>query len=101
MSSRYDEAIDRGIALLDQKIPEWCHKMQLDHLDMADGKSCVLGQLFEAPENETGFGQGCSELAITSQDCRALGFTLHVQAEYCLLTRRWKQRIRQHCEAHS
>lgn len=44
--SKYDAAIDKGMELLDAKVPEWCKKMQLDHLHMGNGRSCVLGQLY-------------------------------------------------------
>lgn len=100
--SKYDEAIDKGIALLDEKVPDWCKKMQLDHLHMRDGKSCVLGQLYPTETDEegyelNGFAVGCDALRI--EHAGDYGFVTRFN-EYGSLTRRWKKRIRQHCEAH-
>lgn len=103
MSSKYDPAIDRGIALLDAKVPAWCMKMQLDHLDLADAASCVLGQVYQEQADEPweAFDVGLVELGLTDEEEDEYGFSLDRFAEYPALTRRWKQRIRQHCEAHS
>lgn len=102
MASKYDPAIDKGIALLDAKVPEWCTKMQLDHLEMANGDSCVLGQIFagrSSSESEYGpsyyVGSDFLGLPYWSEEH---GFFTH--GPWAPLTRRWKQRIRQHCAAH-
>ena len=94
--SKYDEAIDKGIALLDAKVPEWCTKMQLDHLHMADGDSCVLGQLFQREGNSSGYHLGSDKLGLKWWDTEYGFFT---RDKWGPLTRRWKQRILQHCKA--
>ncbi len=47
------EHVQRGIALLDKKHPDWEHGIQIDELDMSSGYSCILGQLFNG-----GFTEG-------------------------------------------
>jgi len=96
--SKYDSAIDKGIALLDAKVPEWCTKMQLDHLKLENPSSCVLGQVFGDYEH------GLNTLKINGG--ADYGFAMsHADYDdipaYGPLTRRWKQRIRQHCEGHN
>lgn len=94
MSSKYDPAIDKGIALLDAKVPEWCAKMQLAHLDLALGRSCVLGQVFGS------YYDGLKALGVRNWGEDEGFFVLMKDGAFSGLTRRWKQRIRQHCEAH-
>jgi hypothetical protein len=98
VSSKYDAAIDKGIALLDAKVPEWCTKMQLDHLNLQRPRSCVLGQIFGS------YTKGLDAILwIKGEDNRDAnpsdyGFDIDFDGVYLQLTRRWKQRIRQHCE---
>lgn len=101
--SKYDPAIDKGIALLDAKVPDWCKKMQLDHLDMGSGNSCVLGQLFpsDSEEYRDGYAKGCHDLELRNPTECGFFMPMGRWREYPPLTRRWKQRIRQHCEAQS
>lgn len=92
--SKYDAAIDKGIELLDAQVPNWCKQMQLDHLDLADVNSCVLGQVYGH------FGHGLNALNMHGGS-DLYGFIAKDGRDAVYLTRRWKQRIRQHCEAHS
>ncbi len=41
-----DEAIDRCISLLDDKVPDWRDKINVDKLEMGCPKKCLLGQIF-------------------------------------------------------
>lgn len=38
--------VERGAKLLDEKLPEWRSKIDLDLLDISTATQCVLGQLF-------------------------------------------------------
>jgi hypothetical protein len=40
------EAAANGATLLDERMPGWHDKIDLDRLDLASEKTCVLGQLF-------------------------------------------------------
>jgi hypothetical protein len=42
----YTEAMAKGLALLDETIPDWFNQIDLTSLDMHSCKSCVMGQLF-------------------------------------------------------
>jgi hypothetical protein len=48
---RQDEAacVARGAALLDEKLPGWHERIDLEILDLSETSVCVLGQLFEEP----------------------------------------------------
>lgn len=39
------ELVARGAELLDEKLPGWADQIDVDHLYMASGCRCVLGQL--------------------------------------------------------
>lgn len=39
------EAVERGAALLDEKMPGWASKIDLEELQLESGRRCVLGQL--------------------------------------------------------
>lgn len=41
------DAVNRGIALLDEKAPGWRGKIKPENLDLADCRYCVLGQVFK------------------------------------------------------
>ncbi len=40
------DAVARGMALLDEKVPGWRERIELRDLDMTDCQLCVLGQIF-------------------------------------------------------
>lgn len=39
-------AVEKGMELLDARVPNWWRKIDLDELDMKDCAQCVLGQTF-------------------------------------------------------
>lgn len=41
-----EDRVARGAALLDRHIPDWRARIDLDHLDIANGAYCILGQLY-------------------------------------------------------
>lgn len=49
MSDEFTEAVNRGVELLDRHSPDgimWPYRIDLAELDVADWRSCVLGQLY-------------------------------------------------------
>lgn len=54
-----DPRVERGAALLDEKVPGWAARVDVDTLALFDCTFCVLGQLFGD------FGDGLDELDIT------------------------------------
>jgi hypothetical protein len=45
MRTRIVESVKRGVALLDEKVPDWRSKIDLATLDMNDTDHCVVGQV--------------------------------------------------------
>jgi hypothetical protein len=45
MGIDYEARVAKGIALLDEKIPDWVDRIDLDTLDIGNGNHCVTAQL--------------------------------------------------------
>lgn len=95
MSIPTEHRVQTGVRWLDQHYPGWIGEINLDHLDMGDGRHCVLGQVygdyFDARE----------ELGLSHKDAAMLGFSEdwdHGPLNYDTLTDQWRQVIseRQH-----
>lgn len=43
----YDERIARGMQLLDERLPGWEQKIDLETLDIANSRCCVVSQSFD------------------------------------------------------
>ncbi len=56
--SREQEAMERGVALLDKKSPGWWMEVDTDNLDSFDPTRCVLKQVYG------GYNRGLSVLGI-------------------------------------
>ncbi len=87
------DAVARGVALLDEKVPGWREKINVETLDMGDYCICVLGQQFGD------FGEGLSNLGFDLGDAdlaRNYGFQRlagHSDDEYQALTDAWREAI--------
>jgi hypothetical protein len=108
MSGKYDEQIAAGMALLDEKVPGWERRVNIDRLKLSDCMNCVVGQLFRADPELLGaeaiedngygdmfFGKGVYRLGIEG-DHEEYGFSLRPFGEqsWAGLTRVWKRAIR-------
>ena len=51
----FELQIERGAAILDAKVPEWRDRIDRPSLDMGDPCGCMIGQLFDVPEEEDDF----------------------------------------------
>ena len=40
-----EQRVARGVALLDERVPDWRTRIDTDRLNMLDGTACVVGQL--------------------------------------------------------
>jgi hypothetical protein len=56
-----DEAVQRGVALLDRAVPGWYQRVDPNTIDMISGDNCVLGQVF-AGHPVSGYYRGSSIL---------------------------------------
>jgi hypothetical protein len=86
------DAVARGAALLDEKVPDWREHITIDQLDMGDCALCVLGQCFGD------FVDGLEELGIDDDDARPgsyYGFDrLGTRADaYERLTAAWREEL--------
>lgn len=44
--TKTQERVERGAALLDERLPGWAQEIYVENLDLSDSCDCVLGQLF-------------------------------------------------------
>lgn len=79
------QLVERGTALLDEKVPGWDKRIRPEALDIADPRCCVVGQLFATYGNSTtqsSFLVGMQELGLLdvggryyTEDAGTYGFT--------------------------
>lgn len=65
------ERVSAGIALLDEKVPNWRDKIDLSTLDLRNTDKCVLGQIFKGADGScmSGYFTGCEILDIMQCSC--------------------------------
>lgn len=56
------ERVERGVALLDEHVPDWWQRLDTDILDIGDGSVCVLGQVYATEGDCCGWCNGTAEL---------------------------------------
>ena len=81
------ERVERGAALLDEKMPGWWQRVDLGRLDIESGCNCVIGQLGSYPETSEGFG------LLSSLDDFTHGFDGGEPDDYRALTKAWRDLI--------
>jgi len=87
-----------GAAFLTAIKPKWYKKIDVKELDLQDGGTCVLGEMYGWYED------GLAELGISEEQAKVLGFTEHSEDDYdddeietenwFGLTKTWKEVIR-------
>lgn len=88
MTGKYDEQIAAGMALLDEKVPEWWQRIDVDRLNTASPCSCVLGQMYGF------YGTGLEALGILGFACDYGFGATGAGGGYPSLTRAWRRAIR-------
>jgi hypothetical protein len=88
------ERVQRGIELLDAKVPGWASRINLDNLQLSDCVECVLGQLFGR------FSKGADELGLDycSSKIRDHGFDAQpsdATGDFQRLQKEWVRRIQE------
>lgn len=82
MPSILDPRVERGAALLDEKMPGWANRVDVDTLRLWDPCLCILGQSFPGP---MGWTRGLRALGIGMWEscdhgfCDKVGGTKHDQ----------------------
>lgn len=108
----YPARVAQGMALLDEKMPGWAERIDLERLDIASGTHCVAAQL----SGEDNYYRGFHLLGITGRDRFEHGFMAESTCECCndgltlplgynqdtayaTLTRLWREAIEQRQKA--
>ena len=88
MKTPIQKRIEAGVAYLNVVRPKWLKKINLDELNMSNGKVCILGEVFG------NYYKSSNELYLKgSVEC--LGFFCENEKEYPTLTRAWKKKIKE------
>lgn len=75
------DRVQRGVALLDQRVPDWRERIDVERLDMAVSAHCVLGQLNGGHRTPTPYTAGLDALGLDYQGGEEHGFELHGRGE--------------------
>jgi len=59
MNTRINEAVTRGVTLLDAKRPGWAQRIDVSILNIASSRMCIVGQLYDGD-----FSEGLEQLGI-------------------------------------
>ena len=91
--------VERGAALLDAEQPGWCERIDVPTLDMRNGCSCVLGQLYPAPTSSTGYMAGKMALCLAFPETDVpYGFSTPGHMNDARLLPLWREAIEARCE---
>ena len=82
-----NENVARGIELLDQKMPGWAAKIDLDILRMSSCHVCILGQLY------TEYGLGLSALGLSKGRDHGFDVPTLFHSDHEVLTAAWREAI--------
>jgi hypothetical protein len=101
VSATIEARVARGAALLDEKLPGWVERIDLDKLKLSSGCNCILGQTWDGPTSadSSPFGAHADALALGGDDDIEHGFNaggedwFSNEPEYEALTAEWKRLI--------
>lgn len=95
------DRVEAGVRLLDERIPGWEDRIDLDRLELASACRCVLGQLHldQVSDPNLAYVQGKWSLYLGDDEAIAGGFNISDpngepgDLEFDLLTAAWRNRI--------
>lgn len=97
MSEEIDYAarVQRGIALMDVKWPEWATEIDLEKLDISDSSQCVTAQYAGQKFGDYDFAEGMAQLDLTPGEYEQHGFTGPIGdwGSFAALSGLWKAEI--------
>lgn len=100
----YLDFVLKGVALLDQKVPDWRTRINTQDLDLEVGSDCIIGQVFReeyaSEENREWWHAGtyffgCHQLGVEPSAAYRYGFDasqirdISNQSQYRLLREHW------------
>lgn len=92
----YAARVQRGIALMDEKWPNWATEIDLDRLDIADGMACMTAQYAQQQEANRNWITGKKLLSLDMDAYEEHGFKADDADEttaYPTLNGLWKAEI--------
>jgi hypothetical protein len=91
----YAARVQRGIALMDEKWPDWATEINLEKLDIADGSACMTAQYAQRDDSWANWVDGCRALDLSSDSYTEHGFRADDdrQGDYPTLNGLWKAEI--------
>lgn len=97
----YAARVQRGIALMDEKWPNWATEIDLDTLDIKSGSSCVTAQYASVHGSRCWYSAGMGMLHLDEDAYVEHGFNsdLGDEWEYDTLNGLWKAEIIRRREA--
>lgn len=94
MSDSVETRVARGAQLLDERLPGWVERIDLDRLNVVNACNCVLGQQFETDGFRYGFDIGLDKLFAGDRRNAARHGFLVDRSEWDELTAEWRRVIR-------
>lgn len=91
----YAARVARGIALMDEKWPDWATEIDLEKLDIENGGHCVTAQYAAAQGEERGWGIGRRLLGLDMDAYTENGFRTYDEDcnDYPVLNDLWRTEI--------
>ena len=87
--------IARGVALLDEKLPGWEERVNLNRLDLSSTCDCVCGQIVTKKDRWwSRYRHGLAVLGIEEHHAGRYGFVATGNTKYASLTDEWARVIR-------
>lgn len=82
--------VQHGTEFLNENLPGWYQRINLDSLGILDEKKCILGQLFGS------YGEGRDALGLNLSDAIAYGFSFMAQSDTVeKRNQEWRKSIRE------
>lgn len=91
----YASRVARGIALMDEKWPDWATEIDLERLDIEDASYCVTAQYAGQKFGYADFSEGRRRLDLSTESYVGHGFNVEPGdfGAYAILNRLWRDEI--------
>jgi hypothetical protein len=92
MSTTIPANVERGAAFLDEHVPGWEKKVDIEVLSLANPSYCVLGQVFRVNQHPA-YGRGLRKLGLDYKGSKRYGFNIRPNQRFDRLTAAWQRLI--------
>jgi len=83
------KTVERGAALLDERLPGWDAEIDVENLNMSNACDCVFGQLFGS------YDKGLRVLVMDQGTSKTFGFFVWPTSRWSSLSFAWRNLIRE------